>query len=461
VEDEARGALARTVVDALRSAGVPVLGLNGVAPEPELTPDAGMPDRRVQLLVPRKRFDDAVRLVEPMSWRYSWMRRGLVRLVPGAYYWFDGGVELELYWGVPAAPLPSAVLSGLSMALWQGAIKNSDGALIPDPAALLVYLSVRASAPGGGHERDWTRFRSQLAHAPDLANARDVARRAGVLPALDRALSMAKRADARRPDPHPRFRGWREASWRMALGVQRHARPRRLGRLLAPIPTLGDFGIRCRVLGVETIAERDVFVPTPDAELIASMASEIIASTDPGVVVDVGTGNGAIALALAATHPDVRVEATELLPRSASCAERNVERLGLRNARVRSGSLLDPLPAELLGGVGLVIANLPFYPQRNYAAVGSVPRATIEGEGDDGLGLIRRLIGQATDYLSLDGWLLLQMFAWQWEILGPELADLGFRLGTTEPTGPFVIAPAQRVDRRSERGRAEGHPRES
>lgn len=448
MEDEARSALSARVVRSLGSAAIPVLGLNGIGPEPALTPDAGMPDRRVQLLVPRKRFDDAVRLVEPMPWRYSWSRRGLLRLAPGAYYWFDGGLELELYWGVPASPLPSVALRELSRTLWQGATTGNQGARIPDPSALLAYLAVRASSPGGGHERDWARFRSHLAHVPDLANARGVARRTGVLPALDQALFMAKRADPRRPDPRPRFQGWREVPWRIALGVQRHARPRRFGRLLTPIPTLGDFDIRCRVLGVETLAERDVFVPTPDAELIATMASEVIArAAAPDVVVDVGTGNGAIAVAVAATHPAVRVVATELLARSARCAERNVRRLGLTNARVLRGSLLDPVPGELLGRATLVIANLPFYPRRGYATVGSVPRATIQGDGDDGLGLVRRLIAQAPSYLARDGWLLLQMFAWQWKLLGPELADRGFRPGTPAPTGPFVIAPAQRVSR--------------
>jgi precorrin-6B methylase 2 len=444
--DQQRALQVETLRAALGSAEIPVLTLNGTLNTAQKS-NSPRADRRVQLLVPRSAFSQATRITEPLPWRYSWTRRGLMRIVPGAYYWFDGGIELELLWGVPAAPLPSVALRRLTAELWRTARDTGAGIYEPDSSHLLVYLAVRSCLGQKGDDRDWTRFLAQRALVHDPQAARTAARRCQVLPALDRALVAADRGEQSRPGDGQVFQGWIATPFRLALAFRRHVRPRRIGRLLNLTPTLGDFDIRCRVVGVETIAERGVFVPTPDADLIADMAGRLIADMPEPVVVEVGTGSGAIALALASIRPDASVYATELLPRSASCAERNRKRLGLRNVRILGGSLLERLPTTLQGRVSLLIANLPFYPKRAYAGVGSVPRATIQGSGDDGLDLIRRLLGEATDRLHPGGWIVLQMFAWQWDLMLSELVELGFRPATPVKTGPFVIAPAQRFSR--------------
>jgi methylase of polypeptide subunit release factors len=89
-----------------------------------------------------------------------------------------------------------------------------------------------------------------------------------------------------------------------------------------------------------------------------------------------------------------------------------------------------------------MIANLPYVPAREDYTIGSVPRATIQGSGDDGLGLVRQLARDATQFLSSGGLLQLQMLGWQWDLLAPELVTLGYRPGPPQVFGSFAICAA-------------------
>jgi release factor glutamine methyltransferase len=214
------------------------------------------------------------------------------------------------------------------------------------------------------------------------------------------------------------------------------------------MPLLGDFAIRCRVAGVEVLAEPGVFVPTPDADHFVDMALERVDGLTKPTIVEVGTGCGAIALALAHARSDAEVHATDLFPAAVRSARNNARRLALDRVCFYRGSVLDPLPAGLGGRVDVIIANLPFYPERNYASIGSVPRETIQGAGEDGLDLLRQLARDAIRLLRPEGRLLLQMFARQWETLFLELTDLGYRPGSPRLSGPFAICPADLVGTR-------------
>jgi methylase of polypeptide subunit release factors len=262
--------------------------------------------------------------------------------------------------------------------------------------------------------------------------------------AVRRAVAAAD-AGSERPGPGPVFDGVLDAVWRLALAFQARARPRRLKRLLAGTPSFGDTTIRCRVGSVEVLAGPGVFVPSPDADLFVDLASTGLQSLDAPTIVEVGTGCGAIALALARARIDANVHATELSSSAVRWAGRNARRLGLGRVRFHRGSLLGPLPADLRGRVDLIIANLPYFPARDYASIGSIPRGTIQGGGDDGLDLIRRLARDAIPFLRPGGGLLLQMFAWQWEAFAAELVALGYRPRTPRVSGAFVIGPADLV----------------
>jgi methylase of polypeptide subunit release factors len=442
-----------SIATAFGELGVPMLVLRGggrTRPEPSASRGPHVPvpveaaDRTTQLLIPRVHLDAALSVLEPLSWRYSWVRGGLLRLLPMTYYWWDGGPEVELYWGAPAAPLPGAALRALTRSLWRSAIRAPDGFLRPDPAVLLVHLAVQACRPGRSHEDDWAQFLETRSSVEDWSSVHAAARAAGVSRAVRRAIAAAD-AGSQRPGPGPIYDGVLDVVWRVAIAVQARARPRRLKRLLAGTPWFGDTAIRCRVGDVEVVAGRGVFVPSPDADLFVEEAGRRIAGLEAPTIVEVGTGCGAIALALARARPDADVHGTELSSSAVGWAKRNAGHLELENVTFYAGSLLDALPDGVRGRVDLIIANLPYFPAHDYAAIGSVPRGTIQGAGDDGLDLIRQLARDAIAFLRPGGGMLLQMFASQWDGFAAELAALGYRPGTGRMSGAFAICPADLV----------------
>ncbi len=430
------------VATALGAAGVPFVVLRG---QPRHRDAAyAFNDRKVEILVRPQHVDVARRVVEPMTWRYAWVRTGALRLLPMAYYWWDGGTDVSLLWGLPASPLPSLSLRGLAELLWRHSSRAPEGYLEPDPTVLLVHLAVQSCRPGHGHDDDWRHFLKLASSIDDWERVEALARRAGVSAAVRRCRAAAD-AGADRPGVGALYDGPLGLVWRASTALQSRARPRRLRRLLTGMPSLGDLTIRCRLAGVEVTAEPGVFVPTPDADLLVALAAERLEGTSKPIVVEVGTGCGAIALALAAGRADADVRAIELDPVAVRSARRNARRLRLERVRVYGGSLLDPLPPDLHGRVDVIVANLPYYPARDYASIGSVPRGTILGVGEDGLDLVRQLARAAGAFLRADGRLVLQMFAWQWESLGPELVALGYRPGSPSLTGRFAIGAADRV----------------
>lgn len=126
------------------------------------------------------------------------------------------------------------------------------------------------------------------------------------------------------------------------------------------------------------------------------------------VVVDVGTGSGAVALALKHSRRELRVLAIDRSPEALAVAADNAARLDL-GVEFLEGDLLAPLPADVRPDV--IVANLPYIPTAEIAGlmpeVRSEPHSALDG-GRDGLELIRRLIRQAAERLQPGGALLLE-----------------------------------------------------
>ena len=102
-----------------------------------------------------------------------------------------------------------------------------------------------------------------------------------------------------------------------------------------------------------------VFVPRPETEVLAQHALDALVDVEGPVVVDVGTGTGAIALAVKDERPDAAVFATDVSPEAVELARANAARLGLE-ITVLEGDLLAPLPDDLRGWVDLVVSNPPY-----------------------------------------------------------------------------------------------------
>lgn len=124
----------------------------------------------------------------------------------------------------------------------------------------------------------------------------------------------------------------------------------------------GEQGFRRLVLEVRP----GVFVPRPETEILVEHALAAVGRIGDPVVVDVGTGTGAIALAIKDERPGATVHATDRSSDAVELARANAGRLGL-DVRVHEGDLLDALPRALRGGIDLVVSNPPYVSAEEYA----------------------------------------------------------------------------------------------
>ncbi len=134
------------------------------------------------------------------------------------------------------------------------------------------------------------------------------------------------------------------------------------------------------------------------------------------LALDVGTGSGCIALALAAENPFVRLLATDLSEAAVELARRNAARLGLGGrVAIRCGDLLDDLPPRVR--FDLIVCNPPYIPAAEYRTLEAnvrdyEPRLALHG-GEDGLDVYRRLIPAAAARLRPGGVLAVEVGAGQ------------------------------------------------
>jgi len=153
-----------------------------------------------------------------------------------------------------------------------------------------------------------------------------------------------------------------------------------------------------------------VFVPRPETEGVAQLAVDEAAGRDHPVVVDLCTGSGAIALAVATEVPGARVHAVELDPMAHAWARRNVDafapdvdlRLG------DAGTAFD----DLDGSVDVVVSNPPYVPPgavpQEVEVARHDPEVALYGGGDDGLEVPRRVVAAAARLLLPGGLLVFE-----------------------------------------------------
>ncbi len=168
-----------------------------------------------------------------------------------------------------------------------------------------------------------------------------------------------------------------------------------------------------------------VMTPRPATEPLVDRALELIGD-EPLRVADVGTGSGAIAVALAAEAPRAEVWATDTSRDAVELARRNAERLGLADrVHILEGDLLEPIPGEL----DLVAANLPYLPDSlaDPDLAGEPPEA-VYAPGD-GLGPYRRLLDECASRLAQSGHVVIQLRRRVLEAERSRLEELRRRLG--------------------------------
>lgn len=177
-----------------------------------------------------------------------------------------------------------------------------------------------------------------------------------------------------------------------------------------PIPFLKGY---TEFRGLDLLVRPGVFVPRDASEYLAVQAVRRLRSRSRPVHVDLATGAGTIALAVANEVGRADVIGTDVSAEAVKLARANARRLGLR-ARFVTGDLFGGLPRTVAGAVDVVTLHPPYVPMRELKDLpeeirGWEPEHTLTDRSRDGLGLITRTAREASAWLSPTGWLLLEV----------------------------------------------------
>jgi release factor glutamine methyltransferase len=156
------------------------------------------------------------------------------------------------------------------------------------------------------------------------------------------------------------------------------------------------------------------FVPRPSTELVVARAARRLRRRREPVAIDVCTGAGPIALAMADEFPNAEVWGADIDVDGLSQGRRNARRLNLRNVTFRKGDMYGALPNRLRGRADVITGHIPYVPIDEVDDLPTEVRAyepvfTLSDHSPDGLDLIRRAALEAPEWLKPGGWLLLEI----------------------------------------------------
>lgn len=155
-----------------------------------------------------------------------------------------------------------------------------------------------------------------------------------------------------------------------------------------------------------------VLIPRPETEQLVETAVAYAQHHNAQTAVDVGTGSGCMAIALARFLPDVQVTAVDISPAALAIAQQNAQRLAPNRIQFQESDLLH----AVTGPVDMIVANLPYVTSGEWQSLADgvklhEPALALDG-GEDGLELIRRLLEQAATRLRPNGAIFLEI-GWQ------------------------------------------------
>jgi release factor glutamine methyltransferase len=221
------------------------------------------------------------------------------------------------------------------------------------------------------------------------------------------------------PDP----RGEVSSAERRAFG--RLVRRRATGEPIALIKGYTEFR------GMDLLVRPGVFVPRDASEFLAEQAMRRLRGRRRPIHVDLATGAGTIALAVAKEVRGAQVVGTDISDVAVRLARKNAERLRIR-ARFVRGDLFGGLPKELAGRVDVITLHPPYVPSHELKDLPEEirewePAHTLTDRSRDGLSLIGRTAREAPAWLSANGWLLLEVSTDRVKDVKPVLLRAGFR----------------------------------
>jgi release factor glutamine methyltransferase len=197
--------------------------------------------------------------------------------------------------------------------------------------------------------------------------------------------------------------------------------------------------------GIELACRPGVFIPRPETEVVAGVAIEaaVAAPTDSPRIVDVCTGTGAIAAAVAVEVAGAAVIATDRDPAAVALARENVRRIRVGAAGIRGladgsdvevvqGELLSGIDPDLRGHLDVLVANPPYLPEADRGSwepevADHDPTSALVG-GVDGHEIVDALLGLAVDWLAPGGAVVIEID----ERRGPAAAEVARREGLVD-----------------------------
>ena len=176
-----------------------------------------------------------------------------------------------------------------------------------------------------------------------------------------------------------------------------------------PIPYIKGYA---EFRGLELMSEPGVFVPRDSSEFLAEQAVRRLRKRKSPVYVDLATGAGTIALAVANEVPKAKVFGTDLSKDAVKLARKNARRLGLK-VRFAAGNVFGGLPRSIAGTVDVITVHPPYVAKHEVDELPDEikdwePAHTLTDRSKDGLGFVRRTVTEAPDWLDRKGWLLME-----------------------------------------------------
>jgi release factor glutamine methyltransferase len=198
---------------------------------------------------------------------------------------------------------------------------------------------------------------------------------------------------------------------------------------------LGRWGFRT----LDLYVDHRVLIPRPETEVLAGIALDECRRLDAGLAVDLGTGSGAIALALAVERPVLEVWGTDASAAALAVARANLAGLGRAATRVRlaEGRWFDALPADLAGRIDVIVSNPPYVADAEMADLPAEVRDWEPHEalraGPRGLEDVEHIVAEAPAWLARPGALLVE--------LAPHQVDPARRFARRAGWGSVTVWP--------------------